>query len=241
MFHSVIKATTNAAIAATISITGFTASTALSAAITGIPACTAVMTALIAPTILVSIPAIFTIANAATNPAMIAVISGTCDAINSTTSFIAGIKSDTIGASTSICTVLPTPASSLFTSSYLICLTSSILPFTSSNELPTLVSDSTNFVPPSSAIVPNASAARFIFSCSPVVFCISATIESITSFCVAPPFFHALNSSCVLSEKPPIPSSMVPSARRVVTSLIASLTLSRLYAPPSQPFCNNWK
>lgn len=85
-----------------------------------------------------------------------------------------------------------------------------------------------NFRFPSSAMVPKASAARFNASCWLVQFPMSATMESMTSFCVAPPFCHEVNSSCVLVEKEPMESPMVPSTKRVVTSLMASLTLSRL-------------
>ena len=126
-------------------------------------------------------------------------------------------------------------------------------PATSLNASPTGVSDSMNFVFPSSPIVPNAVAAKFILSCSFVVFLISSTMEFITSFCEAPPSFHLLKSSSVFWDQMPVPSltcpvfssicvmvsAIVPSARRVVTSLIASLTLSRLYAPPSDPFFSN--
>ena len=128
-------------------------------------------------------------------------------------------------------------------------------PATSSYVFPTDVSDSMIFAFPSSAIVPNARAALFSLSCWFTVFWMSVTIASMTSFCVAPPCCHCLNTSSTTWLQPPVPvctspvfssillneSAIVPSTSLVVTSLIASFTLSRLYAPLSSPFCSNWK
>ena len=111
-----------------------------------------------------------------------------------------------------------------------------------------VVSDSMNFVFPSSPIVPNAVAAKFILSCSFVVFLILVN-DGIYNL----PFVkllllsNLLKSSSVFWDQMPVPSltcpvfhrsvswisAIVPSARRVVTSLIASLTLSR-YMPRRQ-------
>ena len=56
---------------------------------------------------------------------------------------------------------------------------------------------------------------------------------------IASPFCHARNRDWVFWEYRSMESPIVPSARRVVTSLMASLTLSRLYAPPCRPFCRH--
>ncbi len=143
-----------------------------------------------------------------------------------------GISLSTIGCSISTFKVLPIPSNADCGVSYLTAANSSALPLTSSKLSPTLDSDSINFVPPSSAIVPNAVAARFILSCSFVVFLMFCTIALTTSCCVALPSCQALKTSCVLLSKLSNAPSIVPSASLVVTSLSESFTLSRLYAPP---------
>ena len=114
-------------------------------------------------------------------------------------------------------------------------------PDTSSNVSPTLLKAFANVRFASSPIVPNAVADIVSACCWLSHFVISLTILSITCFWVAPPFCHSLNVFCVSLLKEPIASPIVPSANLVVTSLIASFTLSKLYAPLSAPFFSNWK
>ena len=153
---------------------------------------------------------------------------GRLSIIHSTPPFNTGIASWIIGSRRSVCNVLPKPRNWLSTVPYLISCISFIFPLTSENSSPTLVNDSTNFAFASSPIVPNAVAAFVSFFCWFVVFPISFTIASITSFCVARPSFHALKTFPVSEENISKESSIVPSASRVVTSFIASLILSRL-------------
>ena len=139
------------------------------------------------------------------------------------------------------------------TVSYFTFLTSSIFPFTSVKSSPRVVKDFTTFRFASSPIVPNAVDAMVRASCSSLQFEISLTIESMTSFILPLPFCHALNAFSVVFDHIPVPSfsspvfssisaivsPMVPSARRFFISLMESLTLSRLYAPPLVPFFSN--
>ena len=154
----------------------------------------------------------------------------------------AGNNLSSIGSSTSISIFRFIPSTAEPKSSYFTLFSSSMVPLVSSKVFPTLVKDSINFIFPSSPMVPKAKAALLSLSCWFSVFLISSTMASMTCFWVAPPCCHCLNKSSTPFPQLPVPSSNspvfwfiesmepsnVPSARRLVTSLIASFTLSRL-------------
>ena len=112
--------------------------------------------------------------------------------------------------------------------SYFTSFTPSIAPLTLLNSSPTVVKEVTTLRLASSPIVPNAVAAIVNWSCSFLQLEISPTMELITSFMVPFPLSQFLKAVCVSLLNISIFAFIVPSPKRFLTSLIESLTLSRL-------------